>query len=118
MSAKTFWIAFGLGVAAGATVALLTAPQRGKRTRKQLRKGVGDAGAYLHQAGEYLREQAERLSHEAQAAFRKGVEEATPIVRKYVEEATPMVRKYADKAQEAMESAQDMVQVKAPSRLM
>lgn len=107
MSAKTFWIAFGVGVAAGATFALLTAPQRGKRTRKQLMKGVGDAGTYLQQAGEYLREQAERLSHEAQSAFRKGVDQASP-----------MVRKYADKAQEAMDSAQDLVQSKAPSRLM
>lgn len=103
MSSKTFWIAFGVGVAAGATIALLTAPQRGKRTRKQLLKGVGDAGEYLHQASEYLREQAERLSVEAQSAFRNGVKEATP-----------MVRKYADRAQEAVNSAADYVQKNSP----
>jgi gas vesicle protein len=66
MSGKNYWFAFGVGVLAGATVALLYAPQTGVKTRKQLRKGVADAGDYLEEAGDYLREQAERLTDEAQ----------------------------------------------------
>jgi gas vesicle protein len=66
MSGRNYWFAFGVGVLAGATVALLYAPQTGVKTRKQLRKGVADAGDYLEEAGDYLREQAERLTDEAQ----------------------------------------------------
>jgi gas vesicle protein len=68
MSAKNYWLAFGIGVTAGACIALLYAPQTGSRTRKQLRKGLGDAGDYLEDAADYLRDQAERLSNEAQKA--------------------------------------------------
>ena len=38
MSAKNYWFAFGIGVTAGAAIALLYAPQTGTKTRKQLRK--------------------------------------------------------------------------------
>ena len=44
MSAKGYWFAFGVGVAAGASVALLYAPQTGDKTRKRLRKGFEEAG--------------------------------------------------------------------------
>ena len=44
MSAKNYWFAFGIGVSAGAAIALLYAPQTGVNTRKQLLKGVEDAG--------------------------------------------------------------------------
>jgi gas vesicle protein len=71
MCAKNYWLAFGLGVAAGAAVALLYAPQTGARTRKQLRKSVEDAGDYLEEAGDYLKAQAERLSEEAQKAVKR-----------------------------------------------
>lgn len=79
MSAKNYWLAFGIGVTAGAAIALLYAPQSGVRTRKQLRKGVEDAGDYLEDAGDYLKAQAERFSKEAQDAIdrtRKQVETA------------------------------------------
>jgi gas vesicle protein len=71
MSGKNYWFAFGIGVVAGATIALLYAPQSGARTRKQLRKGVSEAGDYLEEAGDYLKEQAERLSSEAQKAVKR-----------------------------------------------
>ena len=50
MSAKSYWFAFGIGIAAGASIALLYAPQTGAKTRKQLRKGVEDASDYLEDA--------------------------------------------------------------------
>ncbi len=72
MSAKNYWLAFGIGVSAGAAIALLYAPQTGAKTRKQLRKGVEDAGDYLEDAGDYLKAQAEhfatRLKRQCSAA--------------------------------------------------
>jgi len=66
MSAKGIWIAFGLGVSAGAAVALLYAPQPGVKTRRQLKKNINDGVEYLEEAAEYLKDQAEVLSKEAQ----------------------------------------------------
>ncbi len=71
MSAKHYWLSFGIGVSAGAAIALLYAPQTGIKTRKQLRRGVQDAGDYLEDAADYLRDQAERLSEEAQKAIKR-----------------------------------------------
>ena len=71
MCAKNYWLAFGVGVAAGATVALLYAPQSGVKTRRRLRKGVEDAGEYLEDAGDYLKAQAERFTEEAQKAIKR-----------------------------------------------
>ena len=82
MSAKNYWFAFGIGVVAGATIALLYAPQAGVKTRKQLRKGVSEAGDYLEEAGDYLKEQAERLSTEAQKAVKRTREQVESAVDK------------------------------------
>jgi gas vesicle protein len=71
MSAKNYWFAFGIGVCAGAAIALLYAPQTGVKTRKQLRRGVADASDYLEDAGDYLKAQAERFSEEAQKAIKR-----------------------------------------------
>jgi gas vesicle protein len=79
MSAKGYWIAFGVGVAAGATIALLYAPQDGRKTRKQLRRSFDEAGDYLEDAGEYLRERADDIAGKAQKIYhrtRGQVEEA------------------------------------------
>jgi len=71
MSAKGYWIAFGVGVTAGAAVALLYAPESGVRTRKRIRRGIGDGVDYLEDAAEYLKEQAESLSKQAQATLKQ-----------------------------------------------
>jgi gas vesicle protein len=71
MSAKGIWIAFGLGVAAGAAVALLYAPQPGVKTRRQLKKNINEGVDYLEDAAEYLKEQAEYLSKEAQKTIKR-----------------------------------------------
>jgi gas vesicle protein len=71
MSAKSYWFAFGIGVSAGAAIALLYAPQTGIKTRKQIRRGVSDASDYLEDAGDYLKAQAERFSEEAQKAIKR-----------------------------------------------
>ena len=71
MSAKRTWIAFGVGVVAGAAVALLYAPQPGIKTRRQLRRNFDDGVECLDDAATYLKEQAESLSHEARKSFKR-----------------------------------------------
>lgn len=71
MSAKGIWIAFGVGVAAGATVALLYAPQSGERTRRQLKKGIDEAGDYLEDAADSLKKQADKVAKESQKLYKK-----------------------------------------------
>ncbi|MDQ2833573.1 MAG: YtxH domain-containing protein [Acidobacteriota bacterium] len=82
MSEKNYWLAFGIGVSAGAAIALLYAPQSGVNTRKQLRKGVEDAGDYLEDAGNYLKSQAERLSDDAQQVLKRTKGQADSVVNK------------------------------------
>jgi gas vesicle protein len=98
MSAKNYWFAFGIGVTAGAAIALLYAPQTGVKTRKQLRKGVEDAGDYLEDAANYLKEQAERLSKETEKAMKRtrsqverGVDRASDVVQSAVKSAQSLV---------------------------
>ena len=98
MSTKNYWFAFGIGVVAGASIALLYAPQTGVKTRKQLRKGVEDASDYLEDAANYLKEQAERLSKEAEKAIKR--------TRGPVGNA---VDKAGDVVKSAMKSAQSLV---------
>ncbi len=80
MSAKSYWYAFGIGLTAGAAIALLYAPQSGVRTRKRLRKNIEDAGDYLEDAGDYLKAQAERFSGEAQTAIERARKEVASAV--------------------------------------
>ena len=71
MDKKQVWIAFAAGMAAGAAVALLYAPQSGTRTRRQLRRNLNDGVDYLEDAAAYLKEQADNLSREAQKTMEK-----------------------------------------------
>jgi len=65
-----FWAAFGIGVAAGAALALIYAPQTGARTRRQIRRGYEDASKYVRDtagsvsdtAGKYLKRSKETVS--------------------------------------------------------
>ena len=98
MNAKAYWFAFAIGVVAGASVALLYAPQTGIRTRRQLRNGLGDAGDYLEDAGDYLKSQAERLSQEAQAVMKR--------TKDHVEDAVDSV---SDVANSALKQAKSLV---------
>ena len=60
VNALKLWAVFTVGVAAGAAVALIYAPQSGERTRRQLRRGLEDAGDYLRDAADSISESAER----------------------------------------------------------
>lgn len=58
MSAGKFFVAFLVGAAAGAALALIYAPQSGAKTRRQLRRGFEDAGDYIKDTAETLGDQA------------------------------------------------------------
>lgn len=60
MNVLKFWAVFTVGVAAGAAVALIYAPQTGAKTRRQLRRGIEDAGDYLKDAAETVSDHAEK----------------------------------------------------------
>lgn len=92
MSAKNVWIAFGLGVSAGAAVALLYAPQSGVRTRRQLKKNIDEGVDYLEDAAGYLREQAEYLSKEAQKTIKRTKGQVEDVVDKVTDAATGAVK--------------------------
>jgi len=82
MSAKGIWIAFGLGVSAGAAVALLYAPQPGVKTRRQLKKGLDDSVEYLEDAADYLKDQAETLRKEAAKTIQRTKSQVDDIIDK------------------------------------
>ena len=65
MNAFKFWAAFSIGVAAGAAIALLCAPQSGDETRKQIRRKVEDAS-------DYVKDTAGDLGEKASKAYKKG----------------------------------------------
>jgi gas vesicle protein len=60
MDTLKFWAVFTVGVAAGATVALIYAPQTGEKTRKQLKRKLEDAGDYLKDATDNLGDYADK----------------------------------------------------------
>ena len=92
MSAKGIWIAFGLGVSAGAAVALLYAPQPGIKTRRQLRRNIDEGVDYLEDAAAYLKEQAENLSKEAQKTIKKTKGQVDEVVDKVTGAAAGAVK--------------------------
>ena len=75
MNGKNFWLVFITGVTAGAVAALLYAPQSGEETRKKLGKAYDDTEGHLKDSSDYLKDQAERLSKEANSAYKKGVKQ-------------------------------------------
>jgi gas vesicle protein len=92
MSAKNVWIAFGLGVSAGAAVALLYAPQPGIRTRRQLKKNFNEGVDYLEDAAAYLKEQADYLSKEAQKTIKRTKGQVEDVVEKVSDAAVGAVK--------------------------
>jgi gas vesicle protein len=82
MSTWKFWMSFGVGVAAGAAVALLYAPQPGDRTRKQLKRGLEDATDYLQETAEEISTKADQYGKQAERVIRRGREAVDETVSK------------------------------------
>ena len=75
MKTFKFWLVFSVGVAAGAAVALIYAPQPGTKTRKQLKRKLDNAGDYLKdqldEAGDYLKDQASEIGDKATKVYKR-----------------------------------------------
>ena len=110
MSSKTFWIAFISGVTAGAIVALLYAPQSGEDTRKKIGRAYDEAEDYAEEAGEYLKEQADRLGKEAQSAYKKGVSQLDDAYAKATEALSDAYSTAKEQLATAADSALDQAQ--------
>jgi gas vesicle protein len=89
MNVLKFWAVFAVGVAAGAAVALIYAPQSGEKTRRQLRRGLEDAGDYLKDAADTFSDHAE----------------------KYVKRGKDIVDDVVDTASNAVTAAKKVVQI-------
>jgi len=79
-NAIKFWAVFAVGVAAGAAVALIYAPQSGEKTRRQLRRGFEDASDYLKDTAETIGEHAEKYVRRGKDAVGDAVESASNAV--------------------------------------
>lgn len=60
MESMKYWLAFGIGVAAGAAVALAYAPQTGEKTRRQVKRNFEDATEYVQDTVEEFGKRMER----------------------------------------------------------
>jgi gas vesicle protein len=76
------WAAFAVGVAAGAAVALLYAPQTGERTRRQLRRNMEDAGEYIRDTAGTLGDHAEKYVKRGKDVVADVVDTAQGAVKK------------------------------------
>ena len=78
MNTFRFWMVFTVGVAAGAAVALIYAPQTGARTRKQLKRKLNATGDTLkdqvEDASDYIKDHASTLGSQAGKAYKKSRE--------------------------------------------
>ena len=91
MNSFKFWAVFAVGVAAGAAVALIYAPQTGAKTRRQLKRGLDDAS-------EYIRDTSETLGGHAEKVIRRSkdvVEDVTGAANNAVRVANTAVKKVA-----------------------
>ena len=73
MSPWKFWAAFGVGVAAGAALALIYAPQSGARTRRQIKRTISDAG-------DYIKDTADNVSDVANKYLKRGKDVVGDVV--------------------------------------
>lgn len=80
MNVVKLWAVFAVGVAAGAAVALIYAPQSGEKTRKQLRRGFEDAGDYIKDAADNLGDRAEKYVKRGKDVVGDVVDSASNVV--------------------------------------
>jgi len=80
MSTWKFWAAFGVGIAAGAALALIYAPQTGVRTRRQIRRGWEDANEYVRDTVNTVSEQAGKYVQRGKDAVDGVVDSAQNVV--------------------------------------
>jgi gas vesicle protein len=91
MNVLKFWSVFAVGVVAGATVALIYAPQTGEKTRKQLKRRLEDAGDYLKDATDTLGDHAGKVVNRSKDAWEDLSDAASKAASKAVKKASDLV---------------------------
>ncbi len=91
MNALKLWAVFTVGVAAGAIVALIYAPQTGEKTRKQLKRKIEDAGDYLKDASEDFGEYADKAVKRGKDAWGGVSDAASKAANKAVKTVSDLV---------------------------
>jgi gas vesicle protein len=86
-----FWAVFTVGVASGAIVALICAPQSGEKTRRQLKRKLEDAGDYLKDASETLGDHAEKVVKRGKEAWGDVSDSAGKVANKAVRTVSDLV---------------------------
>lgn len=79
MNPVKFWAVFAIGVAAGAGVALLYAPQSGEKTRRQVRRKLEDATDYVKDASDTLSDRAGKAYKVGKDAVGDAIDSATNV---------------------------------------
>jgi gas vesicle protein len=79
MNAVKYWAVFAIGVAAGAGVALLYAPQAGEKTRRQVRRKLEDASDYVKDTADTLSEHAGKAYKVSKSAVEDAIDSASNV---------------------------------------
>jgi len=79
MNAAKFWAVFAIGVAAGAAVALLYAPQSGEKTRRQVRRKLEDASDYVKDTADTISERASKAYKVGRGAVEDALDSASSV---------------------------------------
>ena len=80
MSTWKFWAAFGVGVAAGAALALIYAPQSGARTRRQIKRAVNDASDYIKDTADNVQDFAGKYIKRSKDVIDDAMDSAQNVV--------------------------------------
>ena len=91
MNIVKFWAVFTVGVASGAIVALICAPQSGEKTRRQLKRKLEDAGDYLKDASGTLGEHAEKVVKRGKDVWEDVSDSAGKVANKAVKTVSDLV---------------------------
>jgi gas vesicle protein len=91
MNTVKFWAVFSIGVAAGAAVALIYAPQTGAKTRKQLKRGFDDATDYIKDASETISDYSEKAVKKSKDVWEDVSDSATKAANKAVKTVSSFV---------------------------
>jgi gas vesicle protein len=79
MCAAKYWAVFAIGVAAGAGVALLYAPQTGEKTRRQVRRKIEDASDYVRDTADTISEHAGKAYKVSRSAVEDAIDSASTV---------------------------------------
>ncbi len=99
---KKFWMGLAFGALVGGVAALLFAPQSGSSTRRKMKRSLNELGDNLGDAADYVREQAERLSKEAQKLVDNGKSQLDDVLEAAQEYAKATGSKVSEKASRLM----------------